>query len=68
MVVELSRLARAAGLDKLCARALASQTDAITVFEKNGYSLVATLNHFVKDVHQDEYQDIAILVKDLSQE
>ncbi len=68
MVEELSSLARAAGLDKLCARAIASQTDAITVFEKNGYSLVATLKNFVKDVHQDEYQDIAILVKDLSQE
>ena len=68
MVEELSSLARAAGLAKLCARAIASQTDAITVFEKNGYSLVATLKNFVKDVHHDEYQDIAILVKDLSQE
>jgi RimJ/RimL family protein N-acetyltransferase len=68
LVEELSNLARAVGLDKLCARAIASQTDAITVFEKNGYSLVATLKNFVKDVHQDEYQDIAILVKDLSQE
>jgi L-amino acid N-acyltransferase YncA len=68
MVEELSSLARAASLDKLCARAIASQADAIKVFEKNGFSLVATLKNFVKDVHQDEYQDIAILVKDLSQE
>ena len=68
MVEELSSLARAAGLDKLSARAIASQTDAITVFEKNGYSQVAILKNFVKDVHLDEYQDIAILVKDLSQE
>lgn len=67
LVEEISSLARAAGLDKLCARAIASQTDAITVFEKNGYNLVATLKNFVKDVHQDEYQDIALLVKDLSQ-
>ena len=47
---------------------IASQTDAIKVFKKNGFSQVATLKNFVKDVHQDEYQDIAILVKDLSQE
>jgi len=68
LVEELANLARAEGLDKLCARAIASQTDAITVFEKNGFNQVATLKNFVKDVYQDEYQDIAILVKDLSQE
>ena len=52
----------------ISSRAIASQTDAITVFEKNGFSQVATLKNFVKDMHQDEYQDIAILVKDLSQQ
>lgn len=68
LVEELSSLARAAGLDKLLARVIASQTDAIKVFEKNGFSRVATLKKFVKDVHQDEYQDIAVLVKDISQD
>jgi L-amino acid N-acyltransferase YncA len=67
LVEELASVARSSGLDKLCARAIASQTDAIKVFEKNGFSQVATLKNFVKDVHRDEYQDIAILVKDLSQ-
>ena len=68
LVEELSSIARAAGLDKLLARVIASQTDAIKVFEKNGFSQVATLKNFVKDVHQGEYQDIAVLVKDLSQD
>jgi len=68
LVEELARLARAAGLDKLCARVIASQTDAIRVFEKNGFSQVATLKNFVKDVRGDEYQDLAILVKELSLE
>jgi L-amino acid N-acyltransferase YncA len=66
LVEELTSLARASGLDKLCARVVASQTDAIKVFEKNGFNRVATLKNFVKDVHQDEYQDIAILVKELT--
>ncbi len=68
LVEELANLARTAGLDKLSARVIASQTDAIKVFEKNGFSQVAKLKNFVKDVHEDRYQDIAILVKDLSQE
>jgi L-amino acid N-acyltransferase YncA len=68
LVEELTSLARAAGLDKLLARVIASQTDAITVFEKNGFNQVATLKNFVKDVHHGDYQDIAVLVKDLSQD
>lgn len=68
LVEELSSLARAGGLNKLCARVVAYHTGAIKVFEKNGFSQVATLKNFVKDVHQDEYQDIAILVKELGQE
>jgi L-amino acid N-acyltransferase YncA len=68
LVEEVASLARAEGLDKLCARVIASQADAIQVFEKNGFNKVATLKNFVKDVHQDQYQDVAILVKDLSQE
>ncbi|MGD8371173.1 MAG: GNAT family N-acetyltransferase [Syntrophobacterales bacterium] len=68
LVEELTGLARAAGLDKLLARVIASQTDAITVFEKNGFNQVATLKNFVKDVHHGDYQDIAVLVKDLSQD
>jgi RimJ/RimL family protein N-acetyltransferase len=55
-------------LDKLSARVIASQTDAIKVFEKNGFTQVATLKNFVKDVHRGDYQDIAVLVKDLSQD
>jgi L-amino acid N-acyltransferase YncA len=68
LVEELTILARAAGLDKLLARVIASQTDAITVFKKNGFNQVATLKNFVKDVHHGDYQDIAVLVKDLSQD
>ena len=68
LVEEFSSLAPALGLDKLCARVIAAQTDAIKVFERNGFSQVATLKNFVKDVHEDEYQDIVILVKELSKE
>jgi L-amino acid N-acyltransferase YncA len=68
LVEELTVFARAAGLDKLLARVIASQTDAIKVFEKNGFTQVATLKNFVKDVHRGDYQDIAVLVKDLSQD
>lgn len=67
MVEELSDLAFRGDLDKLCARIVASQSEVIKVFEKNGFTQVAILKNFVKDVYLGEYQDIAVLVKDLSQ-
>jgi L-amino acid N-acyltransferase YncA len=65
LVEELSRLARKGNLEKLCARVVATQTDVIRVFKKNGFSQASILKNFVKDVHEEIYRDVAILVKDL---
>jgi RimJ/RimL family protein N-acetyltransferase len=67
LVGEICQLAKKANLDKLCARVVSSQTDAIKVFEKNAFIQAGVLKNYVKDVHQDEYWDISILVKDLGQ-
>jgi L-amino acid N-acyltransferase YncA len=68
LVEELSQLARKHALEKLCARVVASRTDVIKVFEKNGFKQVAVLKNFVTDMHHYDYQDLALLVKDLNRE
>lgn len=68
LVEELSRIAVKSNLDKLCAKVVASQTNVIHVFKKTGFNQATILKNFVKDVHQHEYRDIAILVKDLTRE
>ena len=64
---EISKLALQLNLDKLCAKVVASRTYVTRAFEKNGFVLEATLKNFVKILYDKNYEDIAVLVKDLKQ-
>jgi hypothetical protein len=64
---EISKLALQLNLDKLCAKVVASRTYVTRAFEKNGFVLEATLKNFVKILYDKNYEDIAVLVKDLNQ-
>jgi RimJ/RimL family protein N-acetyltransferase len=65
LLEELSKLAFKVNLKKLCAKVVTSRTYVIRAFEKNGFVQEATLKDFVKNLYNKEYEDIAILVKDL---
>jgi L-amino acid N-acyltransferase YncA len=63
---ELSRLAAGHQVKKLLARIVTTQRPVIKAFEKAGFGLVTELQDYVKDVHENRYADIALLVKELS--
>jgi L-amino acid N-acyltransferase YncA len=67
LLEELSRLALKLNLEKLCAKVVASRTYVTRAFEKNTFVREATLKNFVKNLYDKNYEDIAILVKDLNQ-
>jgi L-amino acid N-acyltransferase YncA len=62
---EIAHLARKTGVERLMARVVASRDYATKLFEDNGFKQIATLKNFVKNVVDNSYEDIAILVKDL---
>jgi GNAT superfamily N-acetyltransferase len=66
LLEELSKLALQYNLEKLCAKVVASRTYVTRAFEKNDFVLEATLNNFVKIIYNKNYEDIAVLVKDLN--
>ncbi|MGD9106351.1 MAG: GNAT family N-acetyltransferase [Desulfobacterales bacterium] len=67
LLEELSKLALGYNLEKLCAKIVASRTYVTRAFEKNAFVLEATLKNFVKILYGKNYEDIAVLVKDLNQ-
>lgn len=67
LLEELSGLALKYNLEKICAKVVASRTYVIRAFEKNAFVREATLKNFVKVLYGKNYEDIAVLVKDLSQ-
>jgi len=67
LLEELSKLALGYNLEKLCAKVVASRTYVTRAFEKNAFVLKATLKNFVKILYVKNYEDIAVLVKDLNQ-
>jgi hypothetical protein len=50
---------------KLLARIVSTRPGVIKAFEKVGFSQVTVLPKFVKDIHQQSYADIALLVKEI---
>ncbi len=66
LLQELSQLAADHQVKKLLARIVTTQARVIKAFEKAGFGLVTELKNYVKDVHQNRYADIALLVKELS--
>jgi GNAT superfamily N-acetyltransferase len=67
LLEELSKLALKYNLEKLCAKVVASRTYVTRAFEKNDFVREATLKNFVKIIYNKNYEDIAVLVKDLKQ-
>ena len=67
LLEELSKLALQFNLDKLCAKVIASRTYVTRAFEKNDFVREATLKNFVKIIYNKNYEDIAVLVKNLNQ-
>ena len=65
LLEELSRLALKGNLEKLCAKVVASRDYVTRAFEKNGFAQAAILKNFVRILYDDNYEDIAVLVKDL---
>ncbi len=63
---ELSRLAAGHQVKKLLARIVVTQEPVIKAFERAGFGRVTELKNFVKDVQQQRYADIALLVKELT--
>jgi len=68
LLEELSRLALKGNLEKLCAKVIASRGYVTRAFEKNGFVQAATLKNFVRILYDNNYEDIAVLVKDINPE
>ena len=64
---EIHRIGAASGLKKLVARVVTKRDDVIKAFEKSGFTNVAVLKRYVKDMNH-KYADIAIMVKELMPE
>jgi hypothetical protein len=52
-------------VQKLLARIVTTRSGTITAFEKAGFNPVTVLPKFVKDIHQQSYADITLLVKEI---
>ena len=64
---EIYKLAAANNVKKILARIVTVRSALIKSFEKYGFTPVAVLKNYVKDIHQKNYADIAMLVKELGQ-
>jgi L-amino acid N-acyltransferase YncA len=65
---EISRLAAQSQVKKMLARIVATREVVIRAFKKAGFNQITVLKNYVKDIHQQRYADIALLVKDLTLE
>ncbi len=65
LLAEMSQLAAQHQVKKLLARIVTTREAVIKTFEKAGFGLVTVLRNYVKDIHQEGYADIALLVKEL---
>ena len=62
---ELTHLATENKVKKLLARIVTKREGVIRAFERAGFSKLTVLKHYVKDLHSQQYADIALLVKEL---
>jgi L-amino acid N-acyltransferase YncA len=65
LLEEMSDLAARSNVQKLLARIVTTRSGTITAFEKAGFNPVTVLPKFVKDIHQQSYADITLLVKEI---
>ena len=62
---EITDLATQSKVKKLLARIVTKREGVIRAFERAGFSHITTLENYVKDLHNQEYANIALLVKEL---
>jgi len=65
---EIYQLAEKSKVRKLLARIVAIRSPVIKAFERAGFNQVAVLTNYVKDIHQQGYADIVLMVKELNRE
>ena len=65
LLQELSTLAAKSKVKKLLARIVTTREVVIRAFTKAGFNEVAVLKNYVKDIHQQRYADVALLVKEI---
>jgi L-amino acid N-acyltransferase YncA len=65
LLEEITHLAVQGKVKKLLARIVTKRERPIRAFERAGFSKVAVLENYVKDLHSQQYADIALLVKEV---
>ncbi len=68
LLQEISNLAVKSQVKKLLARIVTTRDVVIRAFKKAGFNQLTILKDYVKDLHQQKYADIALLVKEISPE
>jgi L-amino acid N-acyltransferase YncA len=68
LLKEMAHLACRGKVKKLLARIVATREGVIRAFESAGFSHLTVLKNYVKDLHSQQYADIALLVKGLAAE
>ncbi len=64
LLEEIYLLAAKNKVKKILARIVTTRSPVIKAFERAGYNPVVVLKNYVKDIHQQRYEDIALLVKE----
>ncbi len=65
---EITRLASESKVKKLLARIVTTREGVIRAFQRAGFSQLTVLKNYVKDLQNQQYADIALLVKELQPE
>jgi L-amino acid N-acyltransferase YncA len=65
LIDEITGLATRHRVKKLLARIVTKREGVIRAFERAGFSQLTILKNYVKDLHNQQYANIAILVKEL---
>ena len=68
LLSELTKLAAKSQVKKLLARIITGRDVVIRAFKKAGFIEIAELKDYVKDIQQQKYADIALLVKEIHPE
>jgi L-amino acid N-acyltransferase YncA len=66
LLEEMSHLAVKNGVKKVLARVVATRPIVIRAMKKAGFAEVTVLKNFVKDLHEQRYADIVLMVKELT--
>ena len=68
LLEEITHLAEQSKVKKLLARIVTNREGVIRAFERAGFSRLTVLENYVKDLHNQQYADIILLVKEVPSE